>query len=496
MKRALQSEKITTLTAIQNATWNPALTGCDVVGLSQTGSGKTLAFLLPALQRSLLNPKPNKVQILVISPTRELAQQSLGQAKMLLRDCEAVSAQILCGGTPKQIDIQQIERFGLPTILVATPGRLLDHMRSSIVSGTGFAFFLEQLDTLVLDEMDRLLGMGFRDDILEIVSLLPKERQTLLFSATKPSEVDEMIVRCVKQDSRLVDCSPGNEPDAGALIEQSHVILSSDRCVSGVVQLLIALMTDPSHKILVFFPTTAQVNYFSDLFLSGLGLSVLSIHSKMSQSLRTTTSERFRHAGKAVLFSTDISARGVDYPDVTHVVQVGAATDRETYIHRLGRTGRAGKKGNGILVLSEHERQFLEGDLLDLRVPLHKELQRKISGRPPSFVRSELMRVTHDMRQGKAQSIVESARAAYIGLLGYYYTKFRSMGIESKDVLVEAVNKFANDSGLDTLPEITHSQAEKYGLAGHRALNIQKRWTSGSKFEVGTRNSGAQQKKG
>jgi ATP-dependent RNA helicase MSS116 len=166
------------------------------------------------------------------------------------------------------------------------------------------------------------------------------------------------------------------------------VLLPPDRAVSGVVQLVLRLMDEADHKVLVFFPTTSQVAYYSSLFNKVLGRRVLEIHAKKSQGNRSNTSDRFRQAKKGVMFTSDVSARGVDYPDVTHVVQVGMATDRETYIHRLGRTGRAGKKGQGLLVLAETEKPFLKMDLTFLARFLagtHDELPKHVEELAPVF---------------------------------------------------------------------------------------------------------------
>jgi ATP-dependent RNA helicase MSS116 len=262
----------------------------------------------------------------------------------------------------------------IPTVLIATPGRLKDHLSDTDTGGGSssrpFRRYLDELDVLVLDEVDRLLEMGFRNDIRYILSHLPdtNKRQTLLFSATVPLDLQRFLVedQVIKTDHLFVDCVADaaaasiaadpfdsqtlNDTDdlqlseskaptfshASELIEQSYVVLPHDRLVAGLAQVILSLMVPRNHKLLVFFTTTSQVKYFSNLFQRGLGRSVYSIHSKKTQNARSVTSEAFRAAREGVLFTSDVSARGLDYPNVTTVIQVGSPVDRNTYIHRLG----------------------------------------------------------------------------------------------------------------------------------------------------------------
>jgi ATP-dependent RNA helicase MSS116 len=519
-KEILAKQDFFEMTEIQAKTWEVAVAGQDVVGRARTGTGKSLAFLLPSLQRIV--PRDNKIQILVLSPTRELAQQIADQAALLLTRREddneriGLSSQVMVGGVPKQRDLQRMEAQ-IPTVLTATPGRLLDHLEdndssSSKVAGRPFRECLDELQVLVLDEIDRLLDMGFREDIQRIVSLLPKERQTLLFSATIPRSVQNLVVSdgVVKPNHVLVDCiadaslyeDEGNDDPwtittiaAGeeiavdsTKIEQSHVILPPDRLIAGVVQIILKLMQDPQHKILVFFPTTSQVTYFANLFHLALGRRVLSLHSKRSQMARTVTSELYREAREAVLLTSDVSARGVDYPNVTTVVQVGAALNRDTYIHRLGRTGRAGKTGKGILVMMDSEKAFLERDLADFDIPVDEELSGLLQRPLEADLELNMMRAAKEMRSGENPELVENAQDLYRTLLGYYNTQFKGLQKEgSKRLLVDTVNAIASQAGLRELPFIPEKLAKQAGVMGHSGLNIRSPWSAGQSFDVGRR---------
>lgn len=512
-KAALQAQGITTMTEIQAKTWKAAITGRDVLGRSRTGSGKTLAFILPSLERILRNHSSNdnkKIQMLIISPTRELANQIFTTSQKLtsghgkLKHNPPIHCRVFYGGASKHKDIQDMER-NMPTILTATPGRLLDHLESSRVHNVPFRDCLKDIQVLVLDEMDRLLDMGFRQDVQSILSHLSSKRaahtrQTLLFSATIPPGVNQMINTCVRPNRAVVDCIQDDDPSSHTVntVEQSHVILSADKLVTGVVQTILHLMkSDNQHKILVFFPTTSQVAYFASVFNTALGHRVLEMHGRIAQNKRTITSERFRHSQTpSVMFTSDVSARGVDYPNVTHVLQVGAASDRETYIHRLGRTGRAGKSGQGILLLMKTEAACLRRDLKDLDIPANVKLQNLMDADgtacSASGLDADMMQLQHAIRSGSASKLEGHAISVYGSLFGYYLQRFKSLNVrQPEDAIVEFVNSFANQAGLKELPAIPLRLARQYGLDQHPALNIRREWeTGGRNFDVSRTNPG------
>lgn len=328
---------LTSMTEIQAKTFAAASSGRDTLGRARTGTGKTLAFLLPAIERLLQLTDfdhGRQVGILVVSPTRELASQIADQAEKLLTFHRDMSVQVIFGGTNIQRDINQLKKR-VPTILVATPGRLLDHMQTTKLGNERFGKdIMSQTPLLVLDETDRLLDMGFRREISKIMSFLPPSsyRQTLLFSATMPPELKTIMQQNMNKDFIEVDCI--NDGDAAthtnARVKQSHAILpaNSDRFVSSVMEILSLAMetdtpTEPA-KIVVFFTTARLVNFFAEMFNEArvLPIPVMELHSKKSQSYRNRVSDEFRACKRGVLFTSDVSARGVDYPGVSHVIQV------------------------------------------------------------------------------------------------------------------------------------------------------------------------------
>ena len=329
--------------------------------------------------------------------------------------------------------------------------------------------------------------MGFREDIRSLLRYLPpkESRQTLLFSATVPPTVKEMINECVRRDcTTYVDCIQEDDPNSHVVhtVAQSYTVIPSDKHVTGVARTILHLMNaDPEHKILVFFPTTTQVAFFASLFNFGLRRPVLEIHSRKNQDVRTRTSDTFRRStGGSVMFTSDVSARGVDYPDVTHVIQVGTASDRETYIHRLGRTGRAGKSGRGLLLLLPEELNWLDVDLRGIDIPRDAELQNLIDNET-----AELEAVMSEALQRAGFDLEKKAEQAYRGLLGYYVQSLRALRVPNFDhAVVNLVNSFSEQAGLRNLPATSPRMAKQLGLGGHPGLNLaepQRRddWNSG-----------------
>jgi ATP-dependent RNA helicase MSS116 len=477
--KALRRQGLHKQTEIQEKSFDTILSGQDVVGRARTGTGKTLAFLLPSLEKIIRqkNPKPG-VQMLVLSPTRELALQIAKEAERLVEQHDSsITSMVIYGGSSKD---EEIHRFSTqaPTILVATPGRLKDHLaKTKLRRGIPFIDTVQNLQILVLDETDRLLDMGFRQEIRDILSCLPRKRQTLLFSATMPPNVRSVIASATNDgDYQLVDCIKDEDPatHTNAHTEQSHIVLPSDKFWTGSMELLLDLMEDKKSKIMVFFPMTSLVQLYAQLFQLRFGRRVLELHGRLHQRERTTVSGRFRNASKGVLFTSDVSARGVDYPNVTHVVQIGAAESRETYIHRLGRTGRAGKKGKGLLVLPQIEEHFLQ-DLDDLDLPLDERLQNQLTTPVPSkLLLDALGPVAQDVRAGKDGKLERTASVAYQAMIAYYYQRLHDR--QETDEFVTTVNTLVQNLGLSELPPVDFYRARKIGIDTIPELNIQHTW--------------------
>ena len=328
-KRALADVLgISSMTEIQSKTFAAAFAGDDVLGRARTGTGKTIAFLLPAIERAIREGESNgSISILVISPTRELAMQIGDEAEKLLTYHKGKSVQVVYGGTKVSRDVTRLKKR-LPTVLVATPGRLQDLLQTASVGKVRFSTIMARTSVLVLDETDQLLDMGFRREILRIMDHLPSSdnRQTLLFSATIPDELKQVMKRAMRDDYVEVDCiqdgdDGGSSTQTHIHVKQSHAVIPDvGQYVSSVVRVVKAAVQDENadNKVVVFFPTARMVSYFADIFNEVVKLPVLELHSKKSQGYRKRISDEFRNADGGVLFTSDVSARGVDYPGVTH----------------------------------------------------------------------------------------------------------------------------------------------------------------------------------
>lgn len=327
------------MTQVQAETYAPILQGQNVLARARTGTGKTLAFLLPALERLLEADldlfKPGlSIGMLIVAPTRELAMQIADQAEALLTFHNDMSVACIYGGTKLQRDVRLLSGPRLPTIIVATPGRLLEHCEGTRIGRRKFADMMQETRMVVLDEADRLLD-GFAKEMQTILSYLPRveKRQTLLFSATVSKKFRSFVKGSMKIDFEEIDCLNDRQNRQGgetnARVEQSYLVLDSIRdYIPSLVSIIQQVMRqEKDYKILVFFPASKLVRFLVQVFNIGLGIPVLEIHSRMSQASRTHASNAFRSCKNVILFSSDISARGVDYPDISLVIQVRTSSD-------------------------------------------------------------------------------------------------------------------------------------------------------------------------
>ncbi|RIA95770.1 P-loop containing nucleoside triphosphate hydrolase protein [Glomus cerebriforme] len=346
------------MSKVQDAVLSQLPVEGDLFVKAKTGTGKTLAFLIPAietlLRNSRLENRGEMVSVMIISPTRELAQQIANEANQLLSFYD-YKVHCLVGGESKRIQVKKLS-YKRVDFVVGTPGRLYDLLTTE----PHFKRQCNGIKTLILDEADQLLDMGFREDIEDIVKFFPKERQTFLFSATVSKQIRQIANLSLKPDYKFIDTVDPNDVNTNLQVKQSYIITPYESHLTTIRNIM--KEHKKSHKkgkIIVFLPTRNGTVLYAE-FLRNLGdMEVFELHSGLSQAQRTRVSNRFRKSKHdAILVTSDVSARGVDYPGVTMVLQIGAPSSREQYIHRLGRTGRAGKEGEGMLVLAPFEKEF------------------------------------------------------------------------------------------------------------------------------------------
>lgn len=473
--------KYTNLSAVQSQTLPGILRGVDCLAKAKTGTGKTLAFLIPTVENlvktrleavaGLQGPgnaaaaaaAMNSILCLIISPTRELTAQIAKEAEILLTYHRGFKVVSIVGGTNIKTDIRRLN--GRVDFLVATPGRLLDHLQQGLHSR------FRNLRVMVMDEADQLLDMGFRPDIEKILALLPppESRQTLLFSATVPPSVKDIAKKSLRTGYDYIDTVGEEVEQTHAHVSQSITVCEDSSQLATIAEILsneVENSLDVTRggtghfKIIVFFTTARVTQYYSQLFNmmdNALlrGTQVFEMHSRKSQSSRTTTSNQFRDSRSAIMFSSDVSARGLDYPDVTYVLQVGL-TDREQYIHRLGRTARAGKSGHGGLLLAPYEERHMRRQLKDM--PLLSN----------TFLPSSITLTCVTRALGAVEGHIElkkSAEQAYGAWLGYYNSNLKNCGWD-KPTLVQFANAMASFFGLRNQPRLLKKTVGKMGLKG------------------------------
>ncbi|WVR08321.1 hypothetical protein IAU60_005374 [Kwoniella sp. DSM 27419] len=486
--RLLSAIPFPLMSEVQAATLGPALTGSDVLAQAKTGTGKTIAFLLPTLNRILKSQsrgssaRAGSVSCLIMSPTRELALQIQKEAEMLLKNVAgSVGVQHVVGGTNMKSEERNLATKRCD-VLVATPGRLLDHLTNT----AGMADKFAALQVYVLDEADRMLDMGFRQELAKIARFLPDRRkvprQALLFSATIPPGIRE--VADLDANAQFINTLSEEEANTHAHVPQQHVIASS---VTEIFPLTLALVLEElqrapqTAKIIVFSPTARAAGLAAEVFRStAIGrvlkaavgdngpFTIGEVHSRRSQSQRVKATQEFAQTPRGVLFSSDVAARGVDFPGVSAVFQVGLPASPEQYIHRIGRTGRAGAQGRGVIVLTSYESYFLNrGEMRDLPIAPHP-------GLPQALIDASGAAVTQAMVSEVSD---ESKAQAYSASLGYYKSELKNLRWSVAD-LVQNMNEYAARALLyaggkgNLPPPLLAKTVGKMGLKGTPGLNI------------------------
>jgi len=372
------------MTPIQKQSLPTILSGDDIIGQAQTGSGKTVAFGLGVLNK--LEHQTLQIQALILCPTRELANQVTCEIRQLARMIKNIKIITLCGGMPFKAQKKSLE-YG-NHIIVGTPGRIADHLRRGSLA-------LPYLQTFVLDEADRMLDMGFQEEVSEIITYLPAQRQNLLFSATFPDKIEHMSQHMMSKPLRVnieTTTIPKNI--------QQHFYQVLDHQRSHALHLL--LLQHQPKTTLVFCHTKIECDDVADE-LTYLGFSALPLHGDLEQHTRDQTLIQFSNKSISILVATDIAARGLDVEQLDMVINYRIAYDLDTHVHRIGRTGRAGQQGTACTLYEKKERdrltqlaKHLQINMKDSSLPANAE--KKQNAFSPSMV-------TLQIRAGKKQKV-------------------------------------------------------------------------------------------
>ena len=488
-RKALAARGIEKLTPIQAETLAPLLQGDDVLARAKTGTGKTLGFLVPAIDRLYRSrhgkcpktglPNDKRTRVLVISPARELAIQIQTEAETLLKYHDGLSADCVYGGRKIGAEARRMAKSP-PSVLVATPGRLADHLENT----ENFAKRLAGVETVILDECDNLLDAGFWESVRGILKHVPPpdQRQTMLFSATMDEKMTKTASEVLRKHHIIVDTAGAGGADGGtddtvASVSHRAVVAPSAKQLEALMAEIVRVQASgPKHRAIIFFPTANATKFFARLF-NHAGLNVLEMHSRLSQSKRQKVSDQFRRGYHPFLFSSDVSARGLDYPDVTHVLQVGIPSSKEQYLHRSGRTGRgvSGARGESILLLSSAEARYVLDDMLPNIDGLKTSVQ--------AVAESEMLEHGPMLTKARASlrraepAVAEKAYQAYLGSQKDFIGSKkggRRLGW-SKERLVQEANAWSFEVlGLEKPPPLLARTVGKMGLKGTKGIQVSK----------------------
>lgn len=461
---ALKNMGYDKMTKIQAKSIPSLLKGKDLIGAAQTGSGKTLAFLIPIVEvlRKAKFHTRNGTGAMILSPTRELAMQIYGVCKELLTDSSTLTYGLIMGGANRKTEAERL-RKGV-NIIIATPGRLLDHLQNSP------GFVIRNLLVFCMDEADRILEIGFEDDLRAIVKMLPKERQTMLFSATQTKQIEDLARLSINPKTAVyVEVESENKEATTENLEQGYVTCPSDK---RFLLLFTFLKKNRNKKIMVFLSSCNSVKFHAEL-LNYIDIPVLDIHGRQKQVKRTTTFFQFQKAKTATLLCTDVAARGLDIPEVDWIIQFDPPDDPREYIHRVGRTARgATGSGRALMFLTPQETGFLR----------YLQAKAKVTLNEYEFPTAKIANV-----QSQLQSLIEknyylnkAAREAYRSYLLAYASHSQRDIYNVHDLDLQAVGKafgFTSPPRVDlafsargdkrNAKKLTNKNSKHQGTSGH-----------------------------
>lgn len=447
---ALTKLNFENFTPVQSKTIGPLTVGeKGIIARAKTGTGKTLAFGLPLIEKALKrDPRSKDVVGLIISPTRDLAYQIRDELNKVVRSFDRKTPHInihcLVGAEPKFGQIKAFTRHqSFPHIVVATPGRLYDMMENPMIQRA-----LAGIEFKVLDEADRLLDDGFKDSLLEIETAIKdakaqnngKQEKTLLFSATIDRNVMTFAEDLMGNDLNYIDCVDKDAPETHEKVEQSLISTNNlfESFTSACLFIENEAKANKNSKVVVFLPTVKCVSYFKETLAQYLNTNnvrtpVFELHGKLSQSQRDRSVRQFRERSKGVLVTSDVGARGMDFPGVTNVVQIGVPTDTTNYVHRIGRTARGGKSGQALLILTKAEGPFVKV-LLDRHINIAKQYAYEKIEESEAAITEASVGAIHKF----------SPDDAIGSLCGFYNGVTRNYRLNLKSVLADITGAYSN----------------------------------------------------
>ena len=464
-KEGLRAAHFATLTDIQTKAIPLALQGQDILGAAKTGSGKTLGFLIPVLEnlyRSQCIGPDAGLGAMIISPTRELAIQIFDVLRKVGGRGHLFAVGLVIGGKGLR---EERDALGRMNIVICTPGRILQHL------GQTASFNVDNLRMLVLDEADRIMDMGFKNDVDAIIEYLPSERQTLLFSATQTKRVSDLS-RLALRDPQYISVHEAAATATPKTLQQNYVVV---RLPEKLDILWSFIQSSKKSKTLVFLSSGKQVRFVYESFRHMQpGIPLLHLHGRQKQGARLEITRKFSQAKASCLFATDVVARGLDFPAVDWVVQVDCPEDADTYIHRVGRTARYEKVGRAVLFLDPSEEEGMLSRLEPKKVPIERI---NIRAKKQQSIRSQLQSMC--FKDPSLKYLGQKAFASYV----------RSLHVQKDKEVFRlekyALEEFASSLGLPGAPRIKFLKVDPEEVKRRKNASKQAMAITGSESEDG-----------
>lgn len=428
MLRAIEEQGFETLTDIQAEAIPLVREGRDIIGKSQTGTGKTLAFAIPAIEKIDRTEKDTTVQVLILCPTRELAQQGCDEIRKLTRFMTGVWVTDVYGGAPMDRQIAHLKKCNL---VIGTPGRVMDHMRRGTLS-------LENVRMVVLDEADEMLSMGFREDIETILKDVPEERQIVLFSATMPDPILE-ITESYLSEPHIIEIN--REQVTLENIRQLYADVPMGRKLDA---LNLFLRSFEPKLCMIFCNTKLMVEEVTQ-YLNRSGFAAEALHGDLNQSQRTRVMDAFKSARIPLLVATDVAARGIDVNGIDYVINYDVPKHDEYYVHRIGRTGRAGKQGTALTICSGRRQYYMIRDLAKMAkseieqtpIPTVREIREKQLARQKDMLLETITEGVSESYQAMVSEMLEAGCDLQMIAAAAMQTAFKKDELSLEDIAFE-----------------------------------------------------------
>ncbi|KAL3270693.1 hypothetical protein HHI36_021221 [Cryptolaemus montrouzieri] len=466
VKQAILSFKFPTMTPVQAATIPQLLKQKDVAAEAATGSGKTLAFLIPMLEilkrrESEEKWKKHKVGAIVISPTRELALQTRDVLEQMLEHVKGLTSALFVGGNSVDEDVQKFKERGA-NIIICTPGRLEDLLTRKVDINLSQA--VKSLEILILDEADKLLDLGFQNTLNIILSYLPRQRRTGLFSATQTKEVQD-IIRAGLRNPVLISVSAKASQSTPVTLTNYYIVTRDDGKLASLFNFL---ERRDVQKAMLFLPTCASVDYWSHIFNAlvpkNLDLPIFAIHGKMKQK-RNKVLDNFRKSSKGLILCTDVMARGIDIPEIDWVLQWDPPASASAFVHRVGRTARQGHQGSSLILLLENEEDYVTFIEKNQRVTL-SPLEDDVTEKQVDSFADKIRKL-----QLKDRALMEKATKAFVSHVRAYSKHECSILLQVKNLPLGAMAYTYGLLQLPKMPELKNKDTSGFRTIDNVDLN-------------------------